>query len=214
MRCGTRRGWIYAGRLRREQTERIGLEIPSIRLRRRCGRMLENTVGGARLSSMDTYPDIFLGLQPQKSPTAAIEFALLCATADNHIDLLRFVATDGHKFAGVQGQPGWLIERRDSSSPSGAPGYESWPVWASFRAYVEPEGYLLAHPEVYLGGEEFYGYLCKVLESYIRANGAKADLADALLNDILDRRDGWSLGRVRGDSPDPLSLYVKKAHLH
>lgn len=139
--------------------------------------------------------DVFDFFQPQRDPHAAVKFALREILSDNRVAELAWVAEDGHEVGGAGGEPGWLIERRDSAVAEGATGYEEWPHWASFRASVDPDSFLLAYPEQFMTGEYFYGYLCEVLESYIRAGGDEADMAASLLADVRGKRENWSLGR-------------------
>lgn len=76
-------------------------------------------------------------------------------------------ATDGHKFSGVVGDPGWEIVRRDSSSPIDAPGYEDASL-GEHRAYVELDEYYLVHSELFMSGNYFYEGVCSALERYVR----------------------------------------------
>lgn len=130
-----------------------------------------------------------------KHPKGAFKFALDCVLTYNRIEELSWLTTDGHRVGGVEGDPGWEIERRDSSSPIDEPGYEAWPAWASFRAYVPQEECYLAHPELFMSGVYFYGRVCSALERYVRAGGAEMELAKALLARLHEDESRWSLGR-------------------
>jgi len=77
--------------------------------------------------------DFFKGFSPQRDPDAAMKFSLNCILMEDRIEHLSWLATDGHRFGGVSGEPGWEIERRDSSSSADVSGYESWPEWASLN---------------------------------------------------------------------------------
>lgn len=140
--------------------------------------------------------DFFKSFSPQLDLDAAVKFSLNCILMEDRIEHLSWLATDGHQCGGVSGEPGWEVERRDSRSPADASGYESWPDWASFRAYVDPNAYSLAHPELYMSGESFYGLLCTALDSYIKSGGLDVAAAKALLDDVLLKSDKWSLGRT------------------
>lgn len=137
----------------------------------------------------------FKGFSAQRDLDAAMKFSLNCILMEDRIEHLSWLATDGHQFGGVSGAPGWEVERRDSSSSADAGGYESWLEWASFRAYVDPNSYSLAHPEFYMSGEGFYGLLCTALDSYIKSDGLDVAAAKALLDDVHLKSDSWSLGR-------------------
>ena len=139
--------------------------------------------------------DVFDFFQPHRDEHAAIKFSLREVLSEDRIADLMSLSEDAHKIGGIAGEPGWLIERRDSAVAEGAKGYELWPHWACFRATVDPDSFLLAYPEQFMSGEYFYSYLCEVLESYIRAVGAETDAAATLLAAVREKRQNWSLGR-------------------
>lgn len=115
---------------------------------------------------------------------AAVKMSLISILMDDRLEELAYLLTDGHEIGGVEGVPGWLIERRDSGESRDMPGYASWPSWASFRAYVDPKEFALGHPECFLAETEFHSYVRAALVAYFKANPHRKVAVDAVLTRI------------------------------
>ncbi|WP_148289213.1 hypothetical protein [Herbaspirillum sp. B65] len=114
---------------------------------------------------MDYFVEAFGGFDPCHDKDAALKFCLDIMMADHRLgELERLLSTDDF-FGGVEGEPGWIIERR---SDDRHPGYESWPVNARFRAYVEPDSYLLTYPEFFSDRITFARYVQAIVSVYKR----------------------------------------------
>lgn len=115
----------------------------------------------------DYFQAAFGAFDPQHDQNAAAKFVLNILMMDDRLDELGDVLTDGHAIGALEGDPGWIVERRDSGPSGDMPGYENWPKGANFRFYVDPSEFELAHPEVFLGAREVCNYLCKILDAYL-----------------------------------------------
>jgi hypothetical protein len=121
---------------------------------------------------MDYFKDAFDGFNPQKDQDAALKFSLCVLMIDRRTDELLHLVTGKEHFGGVEGEPGWIIERREEGEQVG---YETWPNDARFRAYVEPNGYSLAHPEFFADRQTFFKYVRAIVTEYVRHNPDKAE---------------------------------------
>lgn len=114
---------------------------------------------------MNHFIDEFCEFSPQSDEDAALRFSLSILMLDHRTAELLKLLKGGDKFGGVAGDPAWVIERREADD---VVGYEAWPKWARFRAYVEPRGYELAHPEFYADTSTFRRYAETIVEIYER----------------------------------------------
>lgn len=130
---------------------------------------------------MDYFSSAFGGFRPNIDLDAAVKFSLNAILMDARLIDLASLLTDGHEIGGVEGVPGWIIERRDSGAAGEMPGYSSWPVWASFRAYVDPHEFELAHPEYFMDKTGFHKYALAALEAFLRVNPEQNAAASAAL---------------------------------
>ena len=119
---------------------------------------------------MDYFNEAFGGFDPQNDSDAAVKFALNMIFMDERFGELSHLLNDGDPLGGIEGEPGWIIERRDGGASGQMPGYADWPANSSFRAYVDPTCYKLAYPEVFLEGRLFCTYVSKIVEAYISSN--------------------------------------------
>ncbi len=115
---------------------------------------------------MDYFKDAFGGFAPHIDNDAAVKFALNMILMDRMLSELEALLTDGHDIGGIEGEPGWMLERRDASKMGNAQGYEHWPVGASFLATVDVTAYELAHPEFYMDKATFCSYVRKAIDVY------------------------------------------------
>jgi hypothetical protein len=113
---------------------------------------------------MDYFKEAFGGFNPQSDQDGALKFALDVVFADHRLrDLIRVISfEDG--VGGMEGEPGWIIEHREETEIKG---YEEWPEGSTFRSFVDPEFYSLAHPEFYCDGKTFRRYIEAIVDAYV-----------------------------------------------
>jgi hypothetical protein len=125
-------------------------------------------------NTMDYFKEAFGGFSPESDIAAALKFGLCVLMLDNRTtELIRLVQGE-RNFGGVEGDPGWIIERREDGERIG---YESWPSEARFRAYVDPDGYSLAHPEFFCDEKTFFSYVRDIVTAFVRRNPDRSDVA-------------------------------------
>lgn len=135
---------------------------------------------------MNYLQEAFGGLSPQVDEKAAVKFALSIILMDDRLSELSQLLIDGHELGAVEGDPGWIIERRDSG-PSGEHSfYANWPKNSNFHVHVEPKGYELAHPDMFMGAQEFHRYVCKAVEVYIAKNAADQNTAKLIVSQLKE----------------------------
>ncbi len=129
---------------------------------------------------MDYFEDAFGGFEPQTDKDAAIKFCLNAILMDGRFEDLVRLSTDGEAVGGVEGCPGWLLEREDGAD-AGPPVASSNGRWDSrFGADVDPEAYALAHPEGVMERKAFLRYAKAALRAFVNRNPSRADAASAL----------------------------------
>lgn len=133
---------------------------------------------------MDYLQEAFGGFNPQVDQDAAIKFALSIILMDERLSELPCLLTDGHDIGGVEGEPGWIIERRDTGPSGDMPGYVDWPENAHFHVHVEPSAFELAHPHMFMGIDEFHSYVRKAIEAYVAKNPSKIDVAKLVISHL------------------------------
>ena len=119
---------------------------------------------------MDYLYRAFGDFKPQLDQDAAVKFVISIILMDERFDDLGCLLTDGHEIGGIGGDPGWIIERRDTGPSGDKPGYANWPDDARFHVHVDAKGYELAYPDMFMKENEFYEYVKKGLQAYIIAN--------------------------------------------
>lgn len=112
---------------------------------------------------MDYFEDAFGGFNPAKDKDAALKFSLCVLMMDHRIEELLALIKGVDGLGGIEGVPGWLIEKRGDDEHIG---YESWPKEARFKASVDPDGYLLTYPEFHSDKETFYKYVQAIVAIY------------------------------------------------
>lgn len=131
---------------------------------------------------MDYLQEIFGGLNPQVDQDAAVKFALSIILMEERLSELSYLLMDGHEVGGVEGEPGWIIERRDTGPSGDMPGYANWPKNAHFHAHVDSSGYELAHPDMFMDVDTFRSYVSKAIEVYVAKNPSKVDMAQPVIS--------------------------------
>ena len=121
---------------------------------------------------MDYFRDAFGGFFPDSDEHSAAKFALDVLAADDRIDDLVDLLTEGDPVGAVGGEPNWELERRDDGDT--AIGYADWPRGAKYRAWVDPDAYPLAWPERFYGRGEFHQLVRAIIDVYLARNPHQA----------------------------------------
>lgn len=135
---------------------------------------------------MDFFQMAFGGFSPQEDPDAAVKLCLQALAADHRLSRLAALLTEGSDIGGIEGEPGWLLERRDDGDM--APGYVAWPGGAKFRAFVDLDAYELATPERFYARSEFSRFVRAIVDAYIARYPDRADTLEfipALLHEVI-----------------------------
>ena len=103
-------------------------------------------------------------------PNAAVKFSLDLILMDRRFGDLAQLLNEGSGVFEVAGEPGYSLQRRAPVHSGGG----DWPEGKVFRAFVEPSGYELDHPEGFYTTEEFEGYVSMALGAYVSANPTRA----------------------------------------
>ncbi len=128
---------------------------------------------------MSYIKEAFGGLNPQTDRDAAVKFSLDSVLLDARLEELRDLLTEGSDLGGVEGEPGWTLERRDKNNKSA--GYVGWPPQARYRAFVDPAAYRLRFPERFYDAAGFHAYVRSALAAYsARHPEAKATISQIL----------------------------------
>lgn len=112
---------------------------------------------------MDYFNEAFCGFSPDSDRDAALRFSLCILALDNRVHELLQLVEGGNNLGGIEGEPGWIIERREDGETLG---YENWPNDARFRAYVDPDSYSLRHPEFFADRLTFFQYVGALARVY------------------------------------------------
>ena len=133
---------------------------------------------------MDYLQQAFGGLNPQTDQDAAVKFALNVILMDGRLRELSCLLTDGHDIGGVEGEPGWMIERRDTGPAGELPYYSEWPMNARFHVHVEPTAYELACPDMFMAAYDFYRYVGRAMDAYLSGNSIETDMARLVVSQL------------------------------
>jgi hypothetical protein len=133
---------------------------------------------------MDYLQQAFGGLNPQTDQDAAVKFALNVILMDERLRELSCLLIDGHDIGGVEGEPGWMIERRDTGLAGELPYYSEWPTNAQFHVHVDPAAFELACPDMFMTAHGFYGYVRRAVDAYLSGNPMDADVAHLIVSQL------------------------------
>jgi hypothetical protein len=130
----------------------------------------------------DYYDEAFGGLDLSEDPDASLKFVLDEIVTSGRLDELAIILTDGHRIGALEGDPGWMLQRRDSGPGGDMPGYQKWPQGASFRAYVDPDELNIEHPEAFANNSVFHKYVRDIVAAYVARNPAKQEAVRTILS--------------------------------
>lgn len=122
----------------------------------------------------DYFRDAFGGFLPHSDEDAAAKLALAVLAMDDRVDDLVELLTRDDPVGALEGDPGWLLERRDDGDL--AVGYADWPAGASYRAWVDPDAYRLQRPERYYDRAGFHQLVRAILDAYLAHHPHRAEL--------------------------------------
>lgn len=123
---------------------------------------------------MDYFKAAFGGFAPHQDKDAAVKFVLDAVLADHRLQELAEVVVDGSQVGGMQGEPGWMLERRDVADEGNEAAYPGWPAGARFMASVNEAAHRLQHPECFMTREAFMRLLASSIEAYVAADPSRA----------------------------------------
>ncbi|MDO9404668.1 MAG: hypothetical protein Q7T87_11615 [Polaromonas sp.] len=133
---------------------------------------------------MDYFQQAFGGLNPQTDQDAAVKFALNAILMDARLHELSCLLIDGHDIGGIEGEPGWIIERRDTGPTGELPYYSEWPMSARFHVRVEPAEFQLAYPDMFMEARDFHRYVGRAMDTYLTENSAETDAAQLVISQL------------------------------
>lgn len=121
---------------------------------------------------MEYFNTAFGGFAPHQDKDGAVKFALNAILMDNRVQELSELVVDGNPLGGIEGEPGWILERRDVSDNQVA--YANWPKGARFMASVDEEAFRLQHSQYFMSRDAFIKYLMPAIDAYIAADPSRA----------------------------------------
>lgn len=123
---------------------------------------------------LDYFKAAFGSFAPHRDEYAAVKFVLDAVLADHRLQELAEVVVDGNRFGGMQGEPGWMLERRDAADEDNDAAYPGWPAGARFVASVDEDAYRLKHPVFFMTREVFMKYLVLAVDAYVASDSSRA----------------------------------------
>ena len=123
---------------------------------------------------MDYFKAAFGDFAPHRDEDAAVKFALNVVLIDNRVQELAALVIDGNQLGGMEGEPGWMLERRDVSDEGNEAAYPGWPEGARFMASVDKDAYRLQHPQYFMNRNAFLKYLVPAIDAYVAADPSRA----------------------------------------
>lgn len=105
------------------------------------------------MDRMDCLKAAFGGFAPHCDEDGAVKLALNVVLMDDRLRELAALVVDGSQLGGIEGEPGWMLERRDVADEGSEAAYPGWPAGARFKASVDEDAYRLQHPEYFMSRE-------------------------------------------------------------
>ena len=126
---------------------------------------------------MDFFSEAFGGFDPISDKDAAMKFCLNAVLMDRRFVDLDRLLPDVSNVGDIEGEPGWIIERRNEGDTLG---YDGWPQPSRFRAFVEPDSYELAFPEFFYDRSAFISLVSSAVRAYCDRHPERGDVASIL----------------------------------
>jgi len=122
---------------------------------------------------MEYYEKAFGSVfEPHQDKNAAIKFILNSLLMNGEVNRLIELLDLTLHIGCLEGEPGWELERLEDKDRS-LPGYSEWPIWAYYRAAVEPDSFQLAYPEAYYNTKDFISFVNQALTGYSKEHPEK-----------------------------------------
>jgi hypothetical protein len=129
--------------------------------------------------AMGYFKEAFGTFAPHTDRDAAVKFILDLVLADDRLDDLANLLSISSKIGAIEGEPGWILERRKDHAIQSA--YSAWPQYAGYRAFVDPTGYRLAFPQSFYTVQTFHQYVHAAVNVYVKHRPEHADAANNVL---------------------------------
>jgi hypothetical protein len=133
------------------------------------------------MMNTDYFNEAFNGFDPRTDKDAAMKFCLNAVLMDRRFADLQGLLTDETDLGGIAGEPNWIIERRDEGEIKG---YEAWPEFARFRAFVDPGSYELAYPEFFCDKFTFEKFVSSGIRAYCDRHPDKNQEVESILQKL------------------------------
>lgn len=130
---------------------------------------------------MDYFKDAFGGFNPRTDKDAALKICLDVILADQRFSELDNLLPDKTEVGGMEGEPGWIIERRNEGEIKW---YENWPEFARFRAFVDPSSYALAYPEFFCDKSTFEKFVGSAIRAYCDRHPERSQEVEPILHKL------------------------------
>lgn len=137
---------------------------------------------------MDYLQQAFEGLNPRTDQDAAVKLPLNAILMDVRLQELSCLLIDGHDIVGVEGEPGWIIERRDTGPAGELPYYSEWPVDTRFHVHVEPAAFELAYPDMFMKAHDFYSYVERAMNAYLTGSSTEVEAVQSIISQLKRQR--------------------------
>ena len=130
---------------------------------------------------MDYFKDAFGGFDPRTDKDAALKICLDVILADQRFSELDNLLPRETKVGGMEGEPGWILERRNEGETKG---YEDWPEFAHFRAFVDPDSYALAYPEFFCDRPTFKKIVSSAIQAYCNRHPERSQEVESIFQKL------------------------------
>lgn len=130
---------------------------------------------------MDYFNEAFSGFDPRSDEDAAMKFCLNVLLMDRRFTDLARLLPDKSNIGGIEGEPGWIIERRNEGETKG---YEDWPTYSRFRAFVNPDSYELTYPEFFCDNLTFIKFVYSAIHAYCKRHPDRDDEVKLILEQM------------------------------
>jgi hypothetical protein len=122
---------------------------------------------------MEYFNTALGGFAPHRDKDGAIKFALNAILMDNRVQELSELVIDGNPLGGIEGEPGWILERRDVADDNEI-AHLNWPKGARFMASVDEQVFRLQYSQCFMSRDTFIKYLMSAIDAYVSADPSRA----------------------------------------
>lgn len=133
------------------------------------------------MMNTDYFNEAFSGFDPCTDKDAAMKFCLNAVLMDRRFTDLQELLPDETGLGGIAGEPNWIIERRNEGEVKG---YEDWPEFAHFRAFVDPDGYALVYPEFFCDKATFEKFVNSAIRAYCNRHPERKQEVESILQKL------------------------------